>query len=63
MKMIPREVILRCKCHMDMDKRVGGKAWYKMHDALYDKVWDEHIFIWYQIDGALKNNLRGPGIP
>lgn len=36
-----------------VERHVDGDAWYKAYDALYDAIWNEHIFIWYQIDGAL----------
>jgi len=63
MKMIPSDKILSVNSHEDLNDRVGGSAWFKMYDTLYDDIWNYHIFIWYQIDGALHNNLREPGVP
>jgi len=62
MKMIGRNRINCVNNHDEMNRMVSSRAWSKMYDALYDEIWNHHIFIFYQIDGALKNNLRGPGI-
>lgn len=63
MKMIPSKKILSTNCLGLIKGKIGGSAWRKSYDILYDDIWNHHIFIWYQIDGALHNNLRGPGVP
>lgn len=53
MKVIQGFKILCSNDLRHVERHVDGDAWYKAYDALYDAIWNEHIFIWYQIDGHL----------